>query len=255
MWWQQRDNLYEAVLLELAQAESRSLTPRRLSGLFALLALCAWVGGGLWSANYALKGILTVNAGLVLGQLYATPQPESSPAVNSADMESELGAPALAAEMTDAQRQKILDDWFAARQEHIAKREAAQKELTQQKKAEWQALNQQIERYRFVQGAVMIGWSILMSLTAGVMLGAALAGLFGAVRTRQWHRLVAVLILLSTIGTVAGLWLLSRYGGFPQPDYSLVATIAAIQISYAIAIIFTLLLTRRSEIDWLTKLS
>lgn len=96
------------------------------------------------------------------------------------------------------------------------------------------AAQQQYRRHMAVLFAGFYIWKGI-AILAGAWLGlAALIGLTGRRLSVRLHRQAASLMILSTLATVAGIFVAIRWGGMPPvADAVLYAKIAAVQSSYA----------------------
>ncbi len=103
-----------------------------------------------------------------------------------------------------------------------------------------------MERIGIVQVVIVVSWAVVMILAGVFLLCAALSGLSGSYRARTWHRQVVYWTFLAAACTAGGIWALEKWGGFPPiPDHWILAKIAGVQSSYAIAIIVALIVTHR----------
>jgi hypothetical protein len=139
----------------------------------------------------------------------------------------------------------------------LQQREAAIAEWRLDLKAQRKLMVKQTIREQKVQASVTIGWTLFMGAAGLVLLIAALCGLAGSMRTRKWHRRAAWWVVVSTAATAAGIFALVKWGGLPPlTNHAYLAEILSKQIAYAVAIVVTLLLSRRSAaLELVTKIS
>ncbi len=225
--------LRKLVQRECADAEVMVSPWPRLAGFCTLAALVAWIWGATWAAHYVGRNIIQVNVSIFMSKMYAptSPSPQDSTTPETEVSRQPAEVPSNTVPREDAL--KMLEE-----------QRAKQVETIKTRSGDFQT---QFQRQQWVQGSVMVIWTVVMVLTAAFMLGASLAGLMGSYRSRRWHRHVVFWTFLSTACSIGGIWILSRWGGFPPiQDYSLLGYIAMIQCSYAILILIALTATYRS---------
>ncbi len=224
-------------LLKEAQIAERLASPlTRLAGVCSLIVLFGWVWGGLWAGDLASERILLNNLGIFFGfqmELRDLSVPDSlpfdaDPPPNIEEVEDPL---AEALRLVEQERQRNPNIGSTA--------QSSSRERQQEFKA-------YMERILTAQGAIAVSWVVAMILAGVFLLCAALSGLSGSHRARTWHRQVVYWTFLAAACTAGGIWALERWGGFPPiPDPWILAKIAGVQSSYAIAIIVALIATHR----------
>lgn len=99
-----------------------------------------------------------------------------------------------------------------------------------------------MRRATIVTEVVRHAWGALMGVSAAVMFVAAALGISGPNRGRRWLLTAGFLIILATIGTMAGILVLIRFGDFPQMKAPAYVLITGAQSSLGWILVFT---TRR----------
>jgi len=242
---------------ELRLAEARASTTKRLSGLCTLLALMCWLWWSVWASNYVGKKLLIANLSVYLSQQYKVSPGKSSPPsgdVNSASPGVETDQPDLPSGSSDDNKQISREEASRLLAERRNKREQAKAAVKDYQSSRQERIKQWHAQMK-VQAALTGSWLVVMWVTAAFMFCAALAGLTGSRTSRKWHRQVVYWTILASLCTVGGVASLSTWGGFPPPDYILLSKIAAAQTSYAFLIVFALLLTRKTTMEWVTGIS
>jgi len=207
----------------------------RVAGLCTLAAFFAWLWGGVYGAQFIGQRIVQLNCSLYMNHMLSLQQPPED--LPSADATANPAIDDVQDPVAEGVR--LLNE---ARQGRQAMRTRHVKQARERN----QEFSRRMGRLVKVQGAITIGWLVAMILAGVFLLCAAMAGLIGSERTRKWHRLAACWVLFATTCTIAGMWALTRWGGFPAiPDPWIVVKIGAVQSSYAIAIIVAGLVTYR----------
>lgn len=202
----------ENLLKEVQVAERLASPLTRLAGACSLIALLGWVCGGLWAGDLASERILLNNLGVFFGfqmELQDLSAPNSWPI--DEDPPSNIGS---TARVSSSERQQEFQSYM--------------------------------ERILWAQGVIAVSWAVAMILAGVFLLCAGLSGLSGSHRARAWHRQVVYWTFLAAACTAGSIWALEKWGGFPPiPDPWILAKIAGVQSSYAIAIIVALIATHR----------
>ena len=224
-------------LLKETQVAERLASPlTRLAGVCSLIVLLSWVWGGLRASDLASQRILMNNLGMYFGyglELYDQSAPnflsiDEDPPPNMDDVDDPL---AEALRLVEQERQRKPNIGRTAR--------AGSRERQREFYAS-------ITRMQNAQKVIAVTWVLVMILAGVFLLCAALSGLSGSHRARAWHRQVVYWTFLAAACTAGGIWALEKWGGFPPiPDPWILAKIAAVQSSYAIAIIVALIATHR----------
>ncbi len=224
-------------LLKEAQVAERLASPlTRLAGVCSLIMLFGWVWGGLRASDLASQRILLNNLSMYFGfeiELHDQSAPnllpvDEDPPPNVEDVDDPL---AEAQRLLEQERQRKPNIGSTVR----AGRRERQKEFYAS-----------ITRMQNVQKVIAATWVLVMILAGVFLLCAALSGLSGSHRARAWHRQVVYWTFLAAACTAGGIWALEKWGGFPPiPDPWILAKIAGVQSSYAIAIIVALIATHR----------
>ncbi len=224
-------------LLKEARVAERLASPlTRLAGVCSLIALFGWICGGLWAGDLASERILLSNLGVFFGfqmELQDSSSPDSlsvdeDPPPNIDDVDDPL-----------AEALRLIE------QEHQRKPNfgSATQASWRERQQEFQAY---MERILTAQGVIAVSWVVVMILAGVFLLCASLSALSGSHRARAWHRQVVYWTFLAAACTAGGIWALEKWGGFPPiPDPWILAKIAGVQSSYAIAIIVALIATHR----------
>lgn len=237
------DSIAEQLDEQMLIAERLASVPARFAGLTTLLALACWTYGGIWAAGFVSQRIVLTNFSIFVGFQMEMQDPPSEAAAdngdwiptNSQDMEDIEDPVAEGLRLLDLRRQ--------------AKPPAAQPGVAQLRKRQ-AAFTRDWERLVAVQGVATVTWIVVMILTGAFMLCAGVSSLSGSHRARKWHRQVVYWTFFATACTIGGMLALVRWGGFPPiPDPWILAKIAAIQSSYAVAIIIALIATRRRAVQ------
>lgn len=216
--------------------------PARLAGLTTLLALACWIYASAWTADFIGERIILSNAGLYFSFVIEAQDQLSEAAVNNGAWSPTNSQDTKDIEDTKASVAKGLEGLNRLRQ---AKPPSVQPSVAQLR-ARHASFTRDWERLVAVQGGATVTWIVVMILTGAFMLCAGLSSLSGSHRARKWHRQVVYWTLFSTACTIGGMLALVRWGGFPPiPDPWILAKIAAVQSSYAVAILIALLATRR----------
>ncbi len=224
-------------LLEQTRVGDRLASPpTRLAGLCTLMALVGWLYGGVWAADFISDRIVLSNASLYFGFLM--------------EMQNHLPNERADATSPEAIDIQSIEDPVAEGLRLLEEQRRARPSMQQNPAADMRerraAFQQQLEQLLTVQGAITIGWMVVMILTGAFMLCAGLGGLLGSHRSRKWHRLVVYWTFFATACTLGGMLALVQWGGFPPiPDPWILAKIAGVQSFYAIAIIVTLIATHQ----------
>lgn len=95
------------------------------------------------------------------------------------------------------------------------------------------AITSRIERQMGILTVELYTWKGVALLAGGWLTLAALVGLLGARTSLRMHRQAALLIILSTVASVAGIWIAIHWGGLPDVGAPLYVKIAAVQSAYA----------------------
>ena len=90
-----------------------------------------------------------------------------------------------------------------------------------------------IERQMAILTIELYTWKGVALLAGGWLTLAALVGLLGARTSLRMHRQAALLMILSTIASVSGIWIAIHWGGLPDVNAPLYGKIAAVQSAYA----------------------
>ena len=208
----------------------------RLAGVCSLIALLAWFCGGMWAGDLASERILLNNLGVFFGfqmemQELSAPDPapvEEDPPPNVEDIDGPLAKAQRSLEQERLRNPRIAD--------------AAQKS-PRERQREFQVY---LERILTAQGVIAVSWVVVMVLAGVFLLCASVSAMSGSHRARAWHRQVVYWTFLASACTAGGIWGLEQWGGFPPiPDPWILAKIAGVQSSYAIAIIVALIATHR----------
>jgi len=108
--------------------------------------------------------------------------------------------------------------------------------------AQMQAALAKAQTTSAVLAGLRYGWLGLASLTGGTL---ALAGLLGIARfgaAIKLHTMAAILIIVSAVGSVVGIWAAVKWGGLPQvPSWTIYPKVFGAQSAYGWAL---LILTR-----------
>jgi len=97
-----------------------------------------------------------------------------------------------------------------------------------------QEIARKYTRHMSVLWATYYIWKVIAVVAGGWLLLAAVVGLAGWRQSRRLHKQSACLMLVSTVVTVAGIFVAIRWGGMPEiNDPTLYAKIAAVQSAYA----------------------
>jgi hypothetical protein len=97
----------------------------------------------------------------------------------------------------------------------------------------------QFQRVTKVTEIVRNSWCAVMALSAIVMLIAGFIGLVAPRRGRRWLLASGFVIILATIGTMAGILVLIRYGDFPNMKAPAYVLITGAQSSLGWVLVFT----------------
>jgi hypothetical protein len=225
----------EELVSELRVAARLAAPMTRLAGLCTLCALLGWAYGGLWAWEFIRQPLLLSNASRFLGHVMEMQNASNG----SQDFEFDVPLPGI----EDAE--DPVADQATALVESGPVAATPEPPVLSSRERE-RAFAEEFNRYITVQGATMVTWSVVMILAGVFLLCAALSGLSGSHRARRWHRQVVYWTFIAAACTVGGMWTLVQWGGFPPiPDPWILAKIAGVQSSYAIAIIVALIATHR----------
>ncbi|MCH8970014.1 MAG: hypothetical protein IIA66_12975 [Planctomycetes bacterium] len=226
----------ENLLKEVQVAERLASPLTRLAGVCSLIALFGWVWGGLWASDLASERILLNNFSMYIG-FQMELQESSAPALAPIDEDPPPNMDDVDDPLAEAQR--LLEQ---ERQRNPKIGRTVRTSL-RERQQEFQA---SILRTQYAQGVIAVSWLVVMILAGVFLLCAALSGLSGSHRARAWHRQVVYWTFLAAACTAGSIWALEQWGGFPPiPDPWILAKIAGVQSSYAIAIIVALIATHR----------
>ncbi len=193
----------------------------RLAGMCTALALVCWMIGGYDASREVARNFLMINIGYLMG----VQPPQPPPVEYDGSIENAADARAAVQQYREAKDARRL--------------EYARQIL---------AFKNQQRRHQKVQGVTMAVWAVVTILTGVMMLCSAVAGLMGSPRTRRWHALTAGWIAGATLTSMAGFYVLFKWGGFPPPnDYFYLTQKLFVQLSYGILIAIGLLWWRRPQ--------
>ncbi|MCH8964304.1 MAG: hypothetical protein IIB58_05040 [Planctomycetes bacterium] len=224
-------------LLKEAQVAERLASPlTRLAGVCSLIVLVGWVWGGLWAGDRASDSILLNNFSMYFG-FQMEIQDSSAPGLAPIDEDPPPNLDDVDDPLAEALR---LIEQERKRKPNVG---STVRTTLRERQQEFQT---SMLRMQYAQGVIAVSWLVVMLLAGVFLLCAALSALLGSHRARAWHRQVVYWTFLAAASTAGGIWALEQWGGFPPiPDPWILAKIAAVQSSYAIAIIVALIVTHR----------
>ena len=225
----------KAIVSESRVAARLAAPLTRFAGLCTLCALLGWAYGGLWAGEFIRQPLLLSNASRFFNHMLEV----QDASINRYDID--LDVPLAGIEDTNG---PIAEEKTALADSGSATTTSEHPALSSKDRERAFAI--EFNRYMNVQTATMITWIVVMILAGVFLLCAGLSGLSGSHRVRAWHRKAVYWTFLATACTIGGMWVLVQWGGFPPiPDPWILAKIAGVQSSYAIAIIVALIATHR----------
>lgn len=101
-----------------------------------------------------------------------------------------------------------------------------------------------LKRRQATRWITFYAWQAVAGVAGAWLTLAALVGLTGRILALRLHRQAALLMLLSTAATVAGLWVMERWAGMPLTSWELAAKIGGAQSAYAWVVLLACRLLR-----------